>query len=220
LTENGFSLLKFIFMKFTVIANDELKEEFLSKNSLNYVNVCFIKVPQDIPADTYVVFDLLFENSKDRIYLLKQFLPRPVFINAVNDTLSGIDEPFIRINTWPTFLKRDITELVALPGQELIIKDVFEKLGWQYQLVPDIIGMISARIIGMIVNEAYYTLEKEVSTKEEIDIAMKSGTNYPYGPFEWSRKIGLKNIFEMLNRLRNKNKLYDVSKLLTHEVIA
>jgi 3-hydroxybutyryl-CoA dehydrogenase len=72
----------------------------------------------------------------------------------------------------------------------------------------------------MIVNEAYYTLEKEVSTKEEIDIAMKSGTNYPYGPFEWSRKIGLKNIFEMLNRLRNKNKLYDVSTLLTHEVIA
>jgi 3-hydroxyacyl-CoA dehydrogenase len=44
----------------------------------------------------------------------------------------------------------------------------------------------------MIINEAYFALEDNVSTKAETDIAMKLGTNYPYGPFEWGQLIGLK----------------------------
>jgi 3-hydroxybutyryl-CoA dehydrogenase len=206
-------------MKLAVIANEQLKDEFLSKKIMDYANVCFVKVPQNIPADTYIVFDLLFENTPERVSLLKQFLPRPVFINAVNETLADIGQPFIRINAWPTFLKRNITEVAALPEQEQIIKDVFEQLGWNYQLVPDLVGMISPRIICMIINEAYFTLGEKVSTKEEIDIAMKCGTNYPYGPFEWSEQIGLEKIYKMLSRLGKKNKSYEVSTLLTHEII-
>ena len=29
-------------------------------------------------------------------------------------------------------------------------------------------------------------------------MAMKLGTNYPYGPFEWADKIGLENVCELL----------------------
>jgi len=206
-------------MKLAIIANEQLKEEFLARQITGYANVCFVKEPGNIPADTYIVFDLLFEHTKERISLLKQFLPRPVFINAVNETLAGIDQPFIRINAWPTFLKREITEVVVLPEQEQVVREVFEQLGWRYQAVPDITGMVSARIIGMIINEAYFTLAEKVSTKKEIDIAMKSGTHYPYGPFEWSEQIGLKRIYEMLILLSKENKSYEVSTLLTHEVI-
>ena len=102
-------------MKLTVIANEELKEEFLSKQIENSANVCIVNNPQNIPADTYIVFDLLFEYTNKRISLLKQFLPRPVFINAVTDTLAAIGEPFIRINAWPTFLARKMMEVAALP---------------------------------------------------------------------------------------------------------
>jgi 3-hydroxybutyryl-CoA dehydrogenase len=136
----------------------------------------------------------------------------------VTGTLEMIDQPFIRINAWPTFLKRNITELAALPAQEQMVRDVFEQLGWRYQLVPDITGMISPRITGMIINEAYYTLKDEVSSKDEIDIAMKLGTNYPFGPFEWSKTIGLKNIHEMLVQLSKENNLYEVATLLTAEL--
>ena len=52
---------------------------------------------------------------------------------------------------------------------------------------PDIPGFISARVVSMIINEAYFALEEEVSSKEEIDTAMKLGTNYPYGPFDGVR---------------------------------
>ena len=73
---------------------------------------------------------------------------------------------------------------------EKILSLLNRKTEW----VPDVKGFISPRIVSMIINEAYFTLEENVSTKEEIDIAMKLGTNYPYGPFEWSKKIGLKKL--------------------------
>lgn len=206
-------------MKLAVITNEQLKAAFFSKQTANSATVCFVKEPQHVPADTYIVFDLLFEHTRERVSLLEQFLPRLVFINAVTDTLTAIGQPFIRINAWPTFLKRNIIEIAALPEQQKPVKDAFEQLGWDYQLVPDITGMISARIISTVINEAYYTLNEEVSTKEEIDTAMKLGTNYPYGPFEWSEKIGLKNIYELFVQLNKENNLYEVSTLLTSEII-
>jgi len=205
-------------MKLAVITNEQLKEEFLSKQIMTDTTVSFVKRPADVSADATIIFDLLFEHTAERISLLKHFLPRPVFINSVTGTLEMIDQPFIRINAWPTFLKRNISELAALPAQEQMVRDVFEQLGWHYQLVPDITGMISPRITGMIINEAYYTLKDEVSSKDEIDIAMKLGTNYPYGPFEWSKTIGLKSIHEMLVQLSKENNLYEVATLLTDEL--
>ncbi len=47
----------------------------------------------------------------------------------------------------------------------------------------------------MIVNEAFFAFGEKISTIEEIDMAMKLGTNYPNGPFEWAEKIGIENIF-------------------------
>ena len=72
----------------------------------------------------------------------------------------------------------------------------------------------------MIVNEAYYTLQEEVSTKEEIDTAMKLGTNYPYGPFEWSELIGLDKIHLLLTRLGNTDDRYRPARLLTETAAA
>ena len=93
---------------------------------------------------------------------------------------------------------------IRLPEMEetrSFLDELYKQLGWKYRIVPDIPGMISGRILAMIINEAYYTLQENVSTREEIDIAMKLGTNYPFGPFEWSEKIGLENIYDLLNKL-------------------
>jgi 3-hydroxybutyryl-CoA dehydrogenase len=50
----------------------------------------------------------------------------------------------------------------------------------------------------MIINEAYYTVEEGTATRADVDLAMKLGTNYPYGPFEWSQKIGLGSVYDVL----------------------
>jgi 3-hydroxybutyryl-CoA dehydrogenase len=98
-----------------------------------------------------------------------------------------------------------------------IADKVFSYLGKTTEWVPDIAGFISARVVATIINEAYFTLDEQVSTKEEIDTAMKLGTNYPYGPFEWSEKIGLKNIYNLLSRLANEQKRYELAALLIKE---
>jgi len=70
----------------------------------------------------------------------------------------------------------------------------------------------------MIINEAYFALGDKVSTKDEIDTAMKLGTNYPYGPFEWSRKIGLKNVYQLLSVLSKEDHRYIAAPCLEEEV--
>ncbi len=72
----------------------------------------------------------------------------------------------------------------------------------------------------MIINEAYFTLDEEVSSKEEIDTAMKLGTNYPYGPFAWGETIGLKHVSVLLSTLAKTNARYTASSLLQKEALS
>jgi 3-hydroxybutyryl-CoA dehydrogenase len=79
--------------------------------------------------------------------------------------------------------------------------------------------MIAARVIAMIINEAYWGLGEGISTKAEIDIAMKSGTNYPYGPFEWSEKIGLSKIGALLKKLSEEDRRYALAPALEEAIV-
>jgi len=45
-------------------------------------------------------------------------------------------------------------------------------------------------------------------------VAMKLGTNYPFGPFEWSEKIGINKVFELLRSLSMENDRYTIAALL------
>jgi 3-hydroxybutyryl-CoA dehydrogenase len=63
----------------------------------------------------------------------------------------------------------------------------------------------------MIINEAFFTWEAGTSTKEEIDIAMKLGTGYPFGPFEWGEKIGLARVADLLHRLSIEDPVYELA---------
>ena len=92
---------------------------------------------------------------------------------------------------------------------------IFNLLNRKMEWVPDTPGFITPRIISMIINEAYYSLGDGVSTKADIDIAMKLGTSYPYGPFEWSELIGLENINELLQQMMKSDKKYSPAPALT-----
>ena len=154
----------------------------------------------EIHRDADLYMDLDFTVDQSRIGILTRLLPAPVFVSAAVPTLKEIGRPFIRINAWPGFLERSIHELVVASDEAAQqVGRLYERLNKSFRLVPDIPGMISGRVIAALVNEAYHTLE--VSTKEEIDTAMKLGTNYPYGPFEWSERIGLAQIDALLTEL-------------------
>jgi 3-hydroxybutyryl-CoA dehydrogenase len=124
----------------------------------------------------------------------------------------GATSNVYKMNAWPTFINGSNWELV---GQESpALTTLLTALNKTYTLVQDVIGLIAPRVVSMIINEAYYALEEQVSTKEEIDIAMKLGTNYPYGPFEWCDKIGSLNIYELLIEISKTDSSYTPSILL------
>jgi 3-hydroxybutyryl-CoA dehydrogenase len=132
----------------------------------------------------------------------------PIFINSITKTLSAIKakENVIRINAWQVFLEKEIWELAGSISLE--VASIIKTLNKKYITVNDEPGFVSARIIAMIINEAYFAKGENVSTEAEIDIAMKLGTNYPYGPFEWSGIIGLKNIYQLLKKLSETDERY------------
>jgi 3-hydroxybutyryl-CoA dehydrogenase len=72
--------------------------------------------------------------------------------------------------------------------------------------------------VAMIINEAWLSFGEGVSAKEEIDVAMKLGTNYPYGPFEWCNIIGPKKVYSLLNELSKTNLRYQPASLLKEEI--
>lgn len=62
---------------------------------------------------------------------------------------------------------------------------------------------IFARILAAILNEAALALDEDVATREDIDTAMKLGTNYPKGPLAWSEEIGPRTVRGLLAELNS-----------------
>lgn len=207
-------------MRLVVSANEELKEELLSTGIHDNCKIDWVSSPADLLLykDADAVIDLLFEQNDHDVSYLKEFLPKPVFVNSVSVTIAEIGLPVIRINAWPGFLKRNIAEVCCHNEAVKIEADkILALLNRKAEWAPDIKGFISARIVSMIINEAYFALGENVSSKKEIDTAMKLGTNYPYGPFEWAEKIGLKNIAYLLTALSADEKRYQPANLLLNE---
>jgi 3-hydroxybutyryl-CoA dehydrogenase len=60
-------------------------------------------------------------------------------------------------------------------------------LGFAPLPVADTPGLVVARTVAMLVNEAADAVQQGVCSAEGADAAMKLGVNYPAGPFEWLR---------------------------------
>lgn len=210
-TFTKFTFVLYYIMQIIFRCSEEQKQEILSKQTSNKVELVFVQQINyiDFEKENVVFFDLLFDENNISLYPTT----KNVFVHAVTVTCQYLPENYIRINAWNGFLKRNIVEVSTMKHTDYVTQ-IMQLLNWNFQFAPDEPGMISARIIAMIVNEGYFALENEVSTKEEIDIAMKLGTNYPYGPFEWSEKIGLKNIYHLLQKLNEQSARYKPSLLL------
>ena len=204
-------------MKIAIITNDALKDEWMSQGMQDTVQVEWLSEPRTIEnTDCYI--DLLFYPDTERINKLQELQPALIIVNSVLFAGDSLPVNFIRVNGWPTFLKRTLVETSCCSDDlKTRAEKIFASFNRKTEWVPDAPGFITARVISMIINEAYFSLEENVSGKNEIDTAMKLGTNYPFGPFEWSEKIGLKKVYELLTTLSKENSRYEPSALLKKE---
>jgi 3-hydroxybutyryl-CoA dehydrogenase len=82
-----------------------------------------------------------------------------------------------------------------------LAQELFESMGCGVVLVEDRAGLFLGRTVGSIVNEAVYAVQDEIATPQDVDLAMRLGTNYPRGPIEWGQEIGGDRIARILQRL-------------------
>jgi 3-hydroxybutyryl-CoA dehydrogenase len=56
----------------------------------------------------------------------------------------------------------------------------------------------------MLINEAIDAVFMNVASKEDIDLAMTKGVNYPKGLLRWADELGLNNVLERLEALQEE----------------
>lgn len=60
---------------------------------------------------------------------------------------------------------------------------------------------IFLRIISMLINEAADTVWQQICSKDDVELAMKLGVNYPKGLLEWGSELGYQKIVDHLDDL-------------------
>ena len=73
--------------------------------------------------------------------------------------------------------------------------------GYLTERVGDFSGLVFRRVLFMVINEAIHVLWEGIASREDIDQAMRLGTNYPMGPLEWGDRVGLDRVYEGLRAL-------------------
>lgn len=175
-----------------------------------------------------VVFDFLIE-TKPASFSIYASTRLTVFVNTCMVSLAeltGKHQNFqctpIGFNGFPTLFNRNCLEVAVLDPQDIPqLEKICNALQTEFELVDDRVGLVTPRVLCMIINEAFYTVEEGTATREDIDLAMKLGTNYPYGPFEWCERIGLPNVYQLLQALYDdtKDQRYKISPLMKKEFI-
>jgi 3-hydroxybutyryl-CoA dehydrogenase len=73
--------------------------------------------------------------------------------------------------------------------------------GFNPQPIADVPGLVVARTVAMLINEAADAVHQGVCSEADADLAMKLGVNYPAGPFEWLDGWDTRAVGALLDRL-------------------
>jgi 3-hydroxybutyryl-CoA dehydrogenase len=81
------------------------------------------------------------------------------------------------------------------------VKNLTESFGKVFIVAKDVPGFAINRVLCPMINEAIYALYEGVATVEDIDTAMKLGTNQPMGPLTLADFVGLDTLLSIMNVL-------------------
>lgn len=178
--------------------------------------------------DQDIVFDFLIADYPDNFDAYHD-LDSLVFLNVPKISLAELHYyhpdakcTMIGFNGLPGFFENEKWEISILDDDHLIeLRKAMDELEQTYFVVKDRVGLVAPRVIAMIINEAFYTVQEGTATPEDIDLGMKLGTAYPYGPFEWLEKIGVANVYELLEALYEdtKEERYKIAPLLKRKYL-
>jgi len=166
-----------------------------------------------IPLDATIAIDV-GDGTTDRASVVRRLFDTlgpdaVVFVDAYATDLarcgSGDADRLVGYGVLGQLAAQRVVEIVDSEGCSddalELAQELFEALGKRVVLVADVPGLFLGRVVASVVNEAVTAVDEGVATPDDIDLAMRLGTNYPLGPIAWGREIGGARLARILNRL-------------------
>lgn len=188
----------------------ELREKLGSSHDLEIAANENRPDPADLQSFNLII-DLNLDNCPERLSAYSLLEGKMVVGCAVKSSLNRLAFDnrhelkciLVGMNLLPDFINRPLMEVSFRNANDAkLFDEVAKELQWKYTVVEDRVGMITPRVIGMIINEACFTLQEGTASMADIDMGMRLGTNYPYGPFEWCDRIGIRDVYQTLEAIR------------------
>ena len=131
-----------------------------------------------------------------------------------------LGEPNLAVLDLPLSSNADALALAYAPrvaeADRLQIEATLISCGLQPVVLRDVPGLLVARTVAMLVNEASDAVWQGVCTEEAADLAMTLGVNYPLGPFAWLQQLGVQRVIGLLGHLFDayRSERYRMSPML------
>jgi 3-hydroxybutyryl-CoA dehydrogenase len=204
-------------MKILVVGEPKNQEEITAKFGKKHEIISFddlTEITKEAFFGAEVIFDFFIAEEPEALEFYEQRPELTIFTNMAMSCFGNLQifqsptqNTVFGFNGLSSFINRSVLECTLQDEQEREkLSLLCETLDTDFEIVEDRVGMVTPRIICMIINEAYYTLQEGTAGKEDIDLGMKLGTNYPFGPFEWCDKIGLDKVYELLEAIYDDTK--------------
>lgn len=99
-----------------------------------------------------------------------------------------------------------VASKAVAPRSFALATEMFAAIGRGVVRVADVPGLYVGRTITAIVEEARLAVGEGVASEEDVDEAMRLGTNYPRGPIAWGRAIGEARVERVLRRINDASR--------------
>lgn len=174
-------------------------------------------VKEDLCADCDLIVEAAFENMevKKKTFqeLDKLCKPETVFASntsslSITEIGNGLTRPLIGMHFFNPADRMKLIEVTAGANTTPEMVEFITNLSKAINKVPvqvnEAAGFIVNRILIPEINEACYIKMEGVASIEDIDTAMKLGSNHPMGPFELGDFIGLDVCLAIMEVLYNE----------------
>lgn len=168
------------------------------------------------PVD--LIIDLHVRDSKNRRIVLGDMIAdlgsqAPILCNTVATTATelvarvGAGDRIVGLAALPGLTASDVVE-ISFPygvkhGQQEILTDFFASIGKRMEVVRDEVGLVTPRLLAVMINEAVLVCQQDLVGAEAIDAllakAMQDG-----GPLAWGRRIGWRNLYTVLSAMHEE----------------
>lgn len=202
-----------------IIGKSRLAEELLELGRKKGFDATIQTGREKIPDSTSFAIETLTSDEQEKKNALKSIdahAPQSALILtsclgfATSQIASWTTKPE-RVVGFATFFPikgKKVIELSAgLKTQQRAMNEAeafFRALGKETVWVKDAPGLVFPRILSLIINEAARSLDEGVAQTEEVDTAMRLGTNYPLGPLRWADQVGLDEVLAVLEGLQRE----------------